>query len=114
MIRNKVKVAPIELKRFLDTDFNTKNCFSALNLRLEYRFHHLIKTKTHLNTTLIGLIRYKQVEILSYNTEELKLNITEQKRMVVPFYNGMPKSFPYSLGNLLGDYLMVRKLTKYI
>lgn len=52
----------IELKRFLDTDFTTKNYFRALNLRLGYRFHHLIKIKTHLNTTLIGLIRDKQVE----------------------------------------------------
>lgn len=50
------------MKRFLDTDFTTKNYSRALNLRLGYKFHHLIKTKTHLNTTLIGLIRDKQVE----------------------------------------------------
>ena len=45
----------IELKRFLHTDFTTKNCFRALNPRLGYRFNHLIKIKTYLNTTLIGL-----------------------------------------------------------
>jgi len=59
----------IELKRFLDTDFTTKNYFRALDLRLEYWFHHLIKIKTHLITTLISLIRDKQVENSSNNTE---------------------------------------------
>jgi len=54
----------IKLKRFLDIDFTSKNCFKALNPRLGYRFHHLIKIKTHLNTTLIGRIRDKQVENL--------------------------------------------------
>ena len=52
----------IERKCFLDADFTTKNCFRALNPRLRYRFHHLIKTKTNLNTTLIDRIRDKQVE----------------------------------------------------
>lgn len=58
-----LNLVSIELKRFLDTDFTTKNCFRTLNPILGYRFHHLIKIKTLLNTTLIGLIRDKQVEI---------------------------------------------------
>ena len=49
----------IKLKCFLDIDFTTKNCFRAPKLRIGYRFHHLIKIKTHLNTTLIGLVRDK-------------------------------------------------------
>ena len=64
----------IEVKRFLDTYFTTKNCFKALIPRLGYKFHHLINIKTHLNTTLIGLIRDKQVEISSNDTEAFKLN----------------------------------------
>ena len=54
----------IGLKRFLDTDFTTKNYFRALDPRCGYRFHHLIKIKTYLNTTLIGQIRDKQVQNL--------------------------------------------------
>ena len=33
----------IELKRFLDTDFITKNYLRAFNPSLGYRFHQLIK-----------------------------------------------------------------------
>jgi len=54
----------IELKRFLDIDFTTKNYLRALYPGLEYRFHHLIKIKTHLKTTLIRRIRDMQVENL--------------------------------------------------
>ena len=54
----------IELKWLLDTNFTTKNCFSALDLGLGYSLFHLYKTKTYLITTLISLIRDKQVENL--------------------------------------------------
>jgi len=49
-----LNLVSIERKHFLDTDFTTKNCFRALNPRLRYKFHHPLKTETHLNTTLIG------------------------------------------------------------
>jgi len=53
----------IELKHFLYTDFTAKNYFRDLSPRLGYRFHHLTKIKTHLNTTPIGQISDKQVKI---------------------------------------------------
>ena len=59
-----LNLVSIELKCFLGLDFTSKNCFRALNTTFGYRFHHLIKIKTHLNTTLIGRIRDKQVENL--------------------------------------------------
>ena len=49
---------------FLWYRFHHKECFRALNHRLGYRFYHLIKIKTHLNTTLIGRIGDKQIENL--------------------------------------------------
>ena len=49
----------LKLKRALDINFTIKNYFKALNSRLGYRFYHLIKIKTHLNTTLICQIRDK-------------------------------------------------------
>ena len=65
-----LNLVSIELKRFLNTDFNTKNYFRALDHRLGHIFYHLIKIKTHLSTTVIGRIRHKQVENLKYYTEE--------------------------------------------
>lgn len=87
----------IELKRFLDTYFNTKNYLRTLDLWLGHRFHHLTETNAHLFTTLIGLIRdmqsreYKVTTLRSFKLNlRFQIFITEYKRDAQATYKAHP------------------------